>query len=205
MPDRPRPPLLPVLLLLVASIFVGHRTHAFLGSLVDRPAVVVIVDLDQLFASLDELVAKDDALTAMNADFQARHVAIVARIEDLGADLDDYQEGSRKYEEASRTLQLEVIDLDAFNFHEQRRLERFRIDGLREIYRSIKRAARDMADEAGYDVVLVDDSRVDLPPGDININQEISRRRTLFANSELDVTVELIERMNAEFRAASGD
>jgi hypothetical protein len=55
-----------------------------------------------------------------------------------------------------------------------------------------------MATSNGYDLVLVNDSLAEIPPGtEEELNRQISARRILFANPRIDLTDELIAYMNA--------
>ena len=58
-----------------------------------------------------------------------------------------------------------------------------------------------MAVESGYDIVFVDDSVVEMVTGtEVEVRRQISARRMLYANPEIDLTEELVTRMNEAFR-----
>ena len=68
---------------------------------------------------------------------------------------------------------------------------------LRRIYRSIKEAARTMAEELGYDVLFVDDSVSAIVNGtEKEVRRQISARRMLYTNPQIDLTDTLVARMN---------
>ena len=82
---------------------------------------------------------------------------------------------------------------------------------LQDLYRSIKLAAAEMARAEGYDLVIVDDSvrqlrlSLDSPLSrEEQIRQQIGARRLLFAAPELNVTDDLIARMNRAYQASGG-
>ena len=68
------------------------------------------------------------------------------------------------------------------------------------MYDQIRASSAKLAKRNRWDVVFVNDAAVPLPDGDSpNIMGEISSRRVLYANIELDVTDQLIEYMNANY------
>jgi Skp family chaperone for outer membrane proteins len=80
-----------------------------------------------------------------------------------------------------------------------------------DLYRSIKQAAAAMASANGYDLVLVDDSQGEISTTPDNrvtresqVMQQIAGRRMLHVNPALDITDELITRMNNAHKAAGG-
>jgi hypothetical protein len=65
-----------------------------------------------------------------------------------------------------------------------------------------------MAEAEGYDMVVLNDSSDDVPfdrevrvPAQIQILQQITNRKILYLKPTIDVTDDLIVRMNNEFRA----
>lgn len=82
---------------------------------------------------------------------------------------------------------------------------------LQDLYRAIKVAAAEMALAEGYDLVIVDDSvrqlrlSLDSPLSrEEQIRHQIGSRRLLFADPELNVTDDLIARMNRAYQASGG-
>ena len=80
-----------------------------------------------------------------------------------------------------------------------------RMQGL---YRKIVNAAQTTAQAQGYELVLVDDSIGELhvdrnsrEPAQLQILQQIARRRVIYASETVDITDELITRMNNAYRA----
>ena len=78
---------------------------------------------------------------------------------------------------------------------------------LEDLSKAIKEAAKQMAVAARLDLVLVDDSKGDLSKNadsrisrEAQIMQQVAERGLLYANPEIDITDDLIERMNNAFR-----
>jgi Skp family chaperone for outer membrane proteins len=79
---------------------------------------------------------------------------------------------------------------------------------MRDLYRSVKAAVKTMAEAEGYDIVIVDDSQGELLTSDearvsreAQVRQQIAARRVLYTAPTVDVTEQLIVRMNNEFKA----
>jgi len=77
-----------------------------------------------------------------------------------------------------------------------------------DLYRSIKSAAASLAATAQYDLVVVDDSQGELStssdsrmPRESQVLQQIAGRRLLYANKAIDITDDLIQRMNNDHNA----
>jgi hypothetical protein len=65
---------------------------------------------------------------------------------------------------------------------------------------NIRESAAKLAEQNGWDYVVVNDAAITLPEGDnVDIGLEISSRRILYANDALDVTDQLISYMNGNF------
>ena len=76
-------------------------------------------------------------------------------------------------------------------------LERERATDLRETYDRIRSEAGKLAKEHNIDIVLLNDSIPEIDLSDAaRTLQQISARRILYANESLDVTKELLARMN---------
>ncbi len=74
---------------------------------------------------------------------------------------------------------------------------------MKKVYTSIRAAAGQLAVERGYSVVFVDDSISPIPPGsEQEMNRQISARRMVYTSPDVDITEELISRMNAAWKNA---
>ena len=87
--------------------------------------------------------------------------------------------------------------LRAFETYGQLLIEREQASALRETYDAIRDQAGELATQLDIDLVLLNDSipTVDLSDAAGTL-QQISARRILWANQTLDITDQLLERMN---------
>jgi Skp family chaperone for outer membrane proteins len=121
----------------------------------------------------------------------------------MEADLEDYPSGSDKYKEAVKKYTMEALELQGYVQFQQDRQQRRSQSVIFGLYEKIKLAAQRLADEQGYDIILVNDSVVAIPENAENVIREISSRRVLFAREQMDITVQLIQSMNADHQAAT--
>jgi Skp family chaperone for outer membrane proteins len=164
------------------------------------PAVLVSVDFERVFSSLEERVFEQskaqEIVNSITESIEARR----QHIESYEQEFELYEAGSEKWEELMQEQQLEVFEYQAQVEYRNLRAAREDSKGLRRVYDHIRESAATLAKENGWDYVVVNDAAVALPEGDnVDMGIQISNRRMLYANPELDVTDILIEYMNDNF------
>jgi len=174
------------------------------GRLAPSPSTVAVVDLGTVFNGLDSWTAFQDEKVARAEAAQADAATRRSAIEELQADLEDYPESSERHASALRDLQLAAIEYEASLQLAERRLVQFDTRNIRDLYESIRVGAGTFAKANGYDLVLVDDGVDSIPEDSTDPIAMISSRRVLYAGESLDVTVALINDMNARYRAGHG-
>lgn len=197
---------LPMLALATAFVcLAGYQTMALRELARLQPAVIATVDLERIFNRLDERTAEDTALTNMANELQADINARAAALEQLNEELEIYTPGTDQHQEIISQLALQSHELRAFVEWGHRRIEVKKSASLRRIYNSIKASVEREAKEKGYDIVFVNDSIQPIAPSDeMETTRQITARRMLYSNPQLDVTQDIISRMNREFGAAAG-
>lgn len=172
-----------------------------------RPSVVVTVNLATVLEKLDQRAAAEASLKqmvdSMNAEKESREQAI-EKMREKHKNMADGPEkqaleneillANRKFEAWAR-FTVDKLDIEeALLYHD--------------LYRSIKSAAAQLAEAAKYDLVLVDDSQGELSTTaqsrvsrKAQILQQIASRRMLHVNPAIDITDELVMRMNNEFKS----
>lgn len=196
----------PMLLLAAAFVsFAGYQTMALRELARLQPAVVATVDLERVFNNLEELGAADNELTKMATELQEEINTRAAALERLNEEVEVYTPGTDQHQQAMAAVALQSHELRAFMEWGHRRLEVKKAASLRRIYNSIKAGVERESRENGYDIVFVNDSLQPILPADEEETQrQITARRMLYANPQLDITSDVIARMNREFLAASG-
>lgn len=201
--SRPRVLLVAAALLTGAVFLVGVQAVAMHAMPLLSPSVVTTVDLEKTFNGLEEWSQAQADETKRIASMQEEVDRRQETISTMEADLEDYPSGSDKYKEAVKKYTMEALELQGYVQFQQDRQQRRSQSVIFELYEKIKIAARRLADEQGYDIILVNDSVVAIPENAENVIREISSRRVLFAREQMDITVQLIQSMNADHQAAT--
>jgi len=175
--------------------------------LAGQPTVVVTVNLSNVLSKLNQRGDSIKQLKKMVDDTAIEDDKQTAELKKMEADLKDLAEGPAKMD-----LQ-DKFALANLKHQAWRRFMDGKIDieaslQLQDVYRSIKSTVSQMATSAKYDLVAVDDSQGDLStssdsrmPQEAQVLQQIAGRRLLYANPAIDITDDLIVRMNNDYRA----
>lgn len=169
------------------------------------PAVIATVDLEKAFNSLEERAQARADLEAIHARLLDRQTELRENVEALQQDIESYAPGSNAQQRALEEYTLAAYELQGFQEYAQRKIDAEGARMIAALYDKIKKAAAGMAREAGYDLVFVDDSKAALPTGvsEAEMTRQISARRMIYANPMLDVTDDLVTRMNNAYAAGS--
>jgi len=188
-----------VLALLVVSA-VAWKTEATKWLVPSNPTVTVTINFETLFASLEERVFEESKVQAIIEDMNAEMEQRRQEITEYEQEFELYESGSPKWQELLQDQQLKVLEYQAQVEYSKSRQARELSKGTRRVYMNIRESASKLAEQNGWDYVVVNDAAITLPEGDnVDIGLEISSRRILYANDALDVTDQLISYMNGNF------
>ena len=180
-----------------------------------KPAVIATVRLSTVLEKLDQRGEALANMTAMSQQVRADEAKRKEEITKLQEQLDAMRKElvDKPVTPQAMALQEELAQ-KTLRFQAWSRFTLDRVDiekaiQYQDIYRSIKTAAAAMASANGYDIVLVDDSQGEITTTadarvsrEAQVIQQIVGRRMLYANPGLDITDELITRMNNAHKAA---
>ena len=187
-----------VFTVVMVGMFV-YQSTAMRPAAPSRPAVLATVNLEVVFESLSERVEADAGLEQLAEELKQQADTLANELDLLKEDLELYAKGSANHQQALEKYSLKSLEYQAFVEFSRRKIEIKKAQSLKRIYRSIKDTSAVLAAEHGYDVVFVDDSVAAMASGtEADVNRQISARRMLYVNPELDVTRQLIERMNGQ-------
>jgi Skp family chaperone for outer membrane proteins len=188
------------LLVLLAGLM-AYQTQAHRASSSAPPTAVATVNIERLFQNLDERSAADTRLKALAEELDAETQRRQEEIKRLSDELEIYAPGSKQHQELNEQIALKGYQLQAHLDFAARKLDNEKAKFFRGLYARIKQAVAATASENGYDVVFVDDSVVELPRDatEQEMKRQISARRMLYATNQIDITEQLVERMNREF------
>jgi Skp family chaperone for outer membrane proteins len=191
----------------VLGALAAFQTLAQRGGAADPP-IVAAVRIEPLFDGLQQRALAKTEIAALEADITAEGKRRQAIIVEMEQSLEDGV-AANKREELSDEIALERLKLQFWSQQATAEFEVEKAIRLQHLYTSVKKAIEDMALAEGYDIVVLNDASMELPferdarvPAQLQILEQIASRKLLYLKPALDVTDDLIMRMNNEFRAA---
>jgi Skp family chaperone for outer membrane proteins len=129
--------------------------------------------------------------------FKQEREALRQVAEQAKMDLEMLAPGTDKYEKAEDAWTQAVLDYRAAVEFSKAKLDAKRAEARKVIYDAIVVEAAKFAAANGVDYILADDSGIDLMEGtDLQVVQQMSLRRLVYANPSYDVTEDLIAWIN---------
>jgi len=180
-----------------------------------KPAVIATVRLSVVMEKLDQRAEASARLATMSQQVRADEAKRKEELQKMQDQLDQMRKdlGDKPAPPEAVSLQ-ETLALNTLRFQAWSRFTLDKVDienslTLQDLYRSVKLAAAQMASANGYDLVIVDDSQLEIQtsndsrtPRTTQVMSQISSRRILHSNPNIDITDELITRMNNAYKAA---
>jgi Skp family chaperone for outer membrane proteins len=172
---------------------------------------VVTVELRRVIEGLDQRAAAEAELQLMGQGILDEDDRRQSELQAMRAEIESIPES----DEAARLAMQEDAALRELEYRAWRQFAFEQLDIeksllLRDLDRSVKDAIRELADANGYDIVLTTDAGDELMVSaearasrEAQVRQQMISRRVLYANDMVDITDELIERMNNAFNAGS--
>ncbi|MBL9140607.1 MAG: OmpH family outer membrane protein [Phycisphaerae bacterium] len=172
------------------------------------PVAIATVDIIRLVDKLNEKSDWDVQLAALTKKIQTELDSRKASIETQIKAIDSAPEAQKS---ALRDrVALEDLQLREWANYKRAEIDRERALMWQSIYRNIRIESAKLAEAEGYDLIIVNDGVTDLQiqrdanvPMEQQAQEQIMRRRMLYANRNIDVTDKLLLRMN-NARSASG-
>ncbi len=188
-------------LILVLAYQAGARNSQF----APKPITAAFVDLEEVLSKLMERAAEDVRLAQMGESLKAEDESRMDELKRMENDLDDlYTVGTAAYEQARDEWIERSLEYRAWGEFSQLKLEREKGLIFKTLYDSVKVSVAEMAKQQGYYVVFLNDSIKEVAVGSEQIvAQQVSARRVLYAAELLDITEELIIKMNNDFTAGN--
>lgn len=193
-----------VLCAIVAAGAIGFVAASAVGSAGKAQESIVSVKLGDLISGLSETSKIRERLNEMGAEIRTYNDARQAEIKAIQAELETLEVGSPAHTALQEKLLMAAADLRA-----QMEVK----SGLRDIeeskqylhlYKKVVEAAAQLAQQAGYDFILLDDTDIQFQGGAPQQTlAQLFTRRLIYANPGRDVTEELMSRMNNAFQAGT--
>ncbi len=189
------------------SLLAGWLMMALLVGLVAarrpfaNPTAVATINLSAVLDGLNERADAQAGLDASRASFETETEEFRTKMKDLE---DRYAVAAEEDKVAIQNeIGLLTVQFDHFQQYSQTKLDVEKALIFQRIYRNIRDAAQTMADAEGFDLVVVDDSSTEFSMNrqlrvslENQVKQQITSRRIIYANPAVDITKDLIVRMN---------
>jgi Skp family chaperone for outer membrane proteins len=185
-----------IAVLIAAALLLGPAYAGWLGPPAD-PATIGSVDLEKVFNEIDRRAEAETALEALAEQFQQRREELRQIAEQKRMDMDLLAPGTDKYADAEDAWTQAVLEYRAAVEFSKAKLDAKRAEARTTIYQEIVDEAAKFAQANGVDFILADDSGIDLMEGtDLQVVQQMSLRRLVYADPANDVTYDLITWIN---------
>lgn len=190
-----------MLLVAMLSAVVSHHATASRSAMIN-PTVVVTVNRKAVLDGLNERAEAEAQLIMKRGDINAEDVRRKEELNSLSTQIQAMEKGP------DRDLLITDYERKSLEYQGFRRYAEEKNDIERSLlyeslYLSISAAIKLMAESEGYDLVVVDDSTAPFTNNpnarvsrEVQILQQIATRRIMYANPVIDITQDLIVRMN---------
>lgn len=166
-------------------------------------AVVNVAVVSEQYHKTGDLETQFDAL---RDQLNTEHQALRDKAERTARSLrEEFKPGTADFNARRKDLAMQKAEIEYFVEMSGLQVEGGLAKSLRTIYDDIQAVVEKLAEEKGVDVVLAVDRLPDEGPNSPNaIRQQIMLQKVLYWNPRLDMTAEVVSRLNARYKATGG-
>ena len=160
------------------------------------PTGIAFLDVREAFRGLNQRQTIEDQFRNRTAGLDARFRSELAAIEGLEEELDELNEGSNEFLQKKREIDIKKLTVKRDREYEGRKLQS---DAQRQeamLYRSILREVRAVAESRGLAAVFLTNELGPEFESSQDMDLVMATRSVLWSDSRLDVTQEVVKRMN---------
>jgi len=115
---------------------------------------------------------------------------------------EELKPGTEEYRQRKKEIAVMDAELQWFTESEGQKIEQGLAVSLRSIYDDIRAVAKEVAEEKGFDIVLASDQLPnETPDSPTQVRQHILLQKVIFWNDKVDITEEVVSRLNAKYKA----
>ena len=168
-----------------------------------RPTAVAVVDVVQVFENLSEKTDKEAELQQRTAELRKEEEAKEKEFEMIKEDLGMLKVGGPEHKQKQEQMIMKGIELKTWRSVQNVLLEREKAMLTLVLYKKMVAAIGNIAGGDGWDHVLFKEQ----PPAFERAKPEqlstlIQVRKLIWSRDDLDITNQVVQRMNAEWKAA---
>ena len=166
-----------------------------------RPTAIAVVDVQKVLNNLAEKNSIEADITRRTEQLQRETNDRAKEIRELEQDLSILGPSSEAFRQTDEKRQEKTISLEVWQRLKVQELEREKAIQTELLYRKVGQAVERLAQKQGYDLVLYKD---ETEPVRGKTQQQvgviINMRKVLYASPELDVTDQITQTLNNEFK-----
>lgn len=166
---------------------------------------VGIVDLERLINGLRETEVRNRELEERAANWQKELNEVVTRLKDVENQLNNVLPRGDSPERRAKARELFELQSQAETRRRffQQMIEAERGEIIRVMYEKVQAAVAAVAQAGAYDIVLLDDRKIDIPSLTRleQVNTIIQNKKVIWATNALDLTDQVLTRMNNDYAA----
>jgi Skp family chaperone for outer membrane proteins len=167
------------------------------------PTSVGVVDMATVFDRVDESADWDLRIRALEARSQDEMRARRGELETMAKEIEAMAAGPAKDAKIDE-FRLRNLQLEQWAGLRQLEVDRERSLKWQAVYKSVREAAKRLGETEGYDLVLVDDSAIEIrtqrgqnaPSLESQAQSQIAQLRVLYSARTVDVTEKIIVQIN---------
>jgi len=187
----------------IAAFFAGNAEARRIPAMFAPPSAIGIVDMATVFDKLEESAEWDVKIKALEARAGEEMGRRKADLDALAKELEAMSDGAEKDAKLD-SLRLKRLQAEQWAGFKELEVDRETSLKWQAVYRSVREGAKKLAEAEKYDLVVVDDSRVEIrtqraqnaPSLTQQAQSQISQLRVLYAGRTVDVTDKLIVQIN---------
>lgn len=187
----------------IAAFLAGTAEARRIPAMFAPPTAIGIVDMASVFDKLDESAEWDVKIKALEARAAEEMGRRRAELEALAKEVEALSDGAEK-EAKLDSLRLKRLQIEQWAGFKELEVDRETSLKWQAVYRSVREGAKKLAEAEKYDLIVVDDSRVEIrtqraqnaPSLTQQTQSQIAQLRVLYAGRTIDVTDKLIVQIN---------
>jgi len=181
-----------MVMMLCAGLLVAQAGQAARGG-------VAVVNVQQVFDQLTERSRLQADLQERLEKLKVESDSRQAKMKTLSDDLDMLRPGTAAHLAKQNELEFKAIEMRTWQEFQRQKIERENAVQLEGLYAKVVAACGQVARTNGFSLVLFEEpATVSGPKPDVVANR-ISGRKVIWASKELDLTDQVVQRMNLEF------
>lgn len=171
----------------------------------DKPPVIALVNLERVLQNLEELDARGEELDAFRNERVQRLEEINRNLQDATTRLEILAQGTPDYARQEEQVAMLQMTLRFQSEVAQERIDRRKGELHTQMFNKVLDAVNRMAKQRNIDLVLSHDGEISIAPGgEAQVTRQIAMRRILYAGNAIEVSDEVLQLMNNEWRAGAG-